>query len=170
MIGAGAVVTLVVAGGTAASLALTSGGSSTASPPATTSTSAAAPTTMAPTMTAPPAANQPAVVTPTTSLVTTNAGSSATAQEGAQLISDTCLYSREANDDPILMPGQTGQSMAHDFFGNATTSATSTAGVRMVSRAIDLGKSAVSRPMGAICRRTGGDPSGGDWPRCAERV
>jgi hypothetical protein len=45
----------------------------------------------------------------------------------SKLISDTCVYSHEANDDPILMPGQTGQSMAHDFFGNTTTSATSTA-------------------------------------------
>jgi hypothetical protein len=45
----------------------------------------------------------------------------------SNLISDTCLYSHEANDDPILDPGKTGQSMAHDFFGNTTTSATSTA-------------------------------------------
>ena len=127
MIGAGAVVALVVAGGTAASLAITSARGSTASPPATTSTSAAAPRTMAPTMTPPAAADQRVVVSPTSSLVTTNARSSATAREGAELISDTCLYSHEANNDPILMPGQSGQSMAHDFFGNATTSATSTA-------------------------------------------
>jgi len=45
----------------------------------------------------------------------------------SKLISDTCLYSHEANDDPILMPGQTGQSMAHDFYGNTTTSANTTA-------------------------------------------
>jgi hypothetical protein len=44
------------------------------------------------------------------------------------LISDTCLYSHEANDDPILDPGKPGQSMAHDFFGNTSTSASSTAG------------------------------------------
>jgi hypothetical protein len=43
------------------------------------------------------------------------------------LITDTCRYSHEANDDPILDPGKPGQSMAHDFFGNVTTSATSTA-------------------------------------------
>jgi hypothetical protein len=43
------------------------------------------------------------------------------------LISDTCLYSHQANDDPILDPGQPGQSMDHDFFGNTSTSATSTA-------------------------------------------
>jgi hypothetical protein len=43
------------------------------------------------------------------------------------LISDTCFYSHEANDDPILEPGKPGASMAHDFFGNSSTSATSTA-------------------------------------------
>ena len=47
----------------------------------------------------------------------------------SNLVSDTCLYSHEANDDPILQPGMTGQSMAHDFFGNLSTSATSTAPV-----------------------------------------
>ena len=43
------------------------------------------------------------------------------------IITDTCLYSHKANDDPILDPGKPGQSMAHDFFGNTSTSATSTA-------------------------------------------
>ena len=43
------------------------------------------------------------------------------------IITDTCRYSHEANDDPILDPGKSGQSMAHDFFGNTSTSATSTA-------------------------------------------
>jgi len=52
---------------------------------------------------------------------------SATVATTSNLISDTCLYSHEANDDPILQPGMTGQSMAHDFFGNMATSATSTA-------------------------------------------
>ena len=51
----------------------------------------------------------------------------ATVATTSNLISDTCLYSHEANDDPILQPGVTGQSMAHDFFGNVSTSATSTA-------------------------------------------
>jgi hypothetical protein len=131
LIGASALVALVVVGGTAASLALTSGGSTTTSPPAisspTISTSAAAPTTAALTVAPPSAAAQPGVVSPTSTLVSASAGSSATARQGSELISDTCLYSHEANDDPILMPGQTGQSMAHDFFGNTTTSATSTA-------------------------------------------
>jgi hypothetical protein len=45
----------------------------------------------------------------------------------SNLISDTCLYSHEANDDPILNPGLPGQAMAHDFFGNTATSASSTA-------------------------------------------
>lgn len=38
-----------------------------------------------------------------------------------------CPYSHSANDDPILMPGQPGASMLHDFFGNTTTNAYSTA-------------------------------------------
>ncbi len=36
-----------------------------------------------------------------------------------------CTYSHSANDDPILMPGQSGASMLHDFFANQTTSASS---------------------------------------------
>jgi hypothetical protein len=51
-----------------------------------------------------------------------------TIEPGASiLISDTCGDSHRANDDPILEPGQPGQSMAHDFFGNTATSASSTA-------------------------------------------
>jgi hypothetical protein len=46
---------------------------------------------------------------------------------GSVIITDTCRYSHEANDDPILDPGKSGQSMAHDFFGNTSTSAVSTA-------------------------------------------
>jgi hypothetical protein len=57
----------------------------------------------------------------------TNAGEPAPTTEASKLISDTCLYSHEANNDPILMPGQAGQSMAHVFYANVTTSATSTA-------------------------------------------
>ena len=47
--------------------------------------------------------------------------------DASVIITDTCRYSHEANDDPILDPGKSGQSMAHDFFGNTSTSATSTA-------------------------------------------
>jgi hypothetical protein len=53
--------------------------------------------------------------------------SQAVGLRGEVHFSDNCRYSHEANDDPILDPGQTGASMAHDFFGNTTTSATSTA-------------------------------------------
>jgi len=129
----------VVAGGTAAGLAMTSGGSTTVSPPPTASPAASAPMTKAPTKapTTTPSSVPvpPAVVAPTTlapalapaSAPAPETGSSATTALVAELISDTCLYSHEANDDPILMPGQAGQSMAHDFYGNLTTSATSTA-------------------------------------------
>jgi hypothetical protein len=38
-----------------------------------------------------------------------------------------CALSHTADDDPILMPRMAGQSMVHDFFGNTTTNAFSTA-------------------------------------------
>ncbi len=37
-----------------------------------------------------------------------------------------CLYSHTLPDDPIVFPGQPGASHSHDFFGNVTTSASST--------------------------------------------
>jgi hypothetical protein len=48
-------------------------------------------------------------------------------QAGGGIFTDRCRFSHEAADDPILMPGMAGQSMQHDFFGNTTTSASSTA-------------------------------------------
>ena len=37
-----------------------------------------------------------------------------------------CAYSHSLPDDPIVHPGEPGASHLHDFFGNTTTSATST--------------------------------------------
>jgi hypothetical protein len=37
-----------------------------------------------------------------------------------------CALSHTAPDDPILMPGMPGQSMVHEFFGNTSTTASST--------------------------------------------
>ena len=48
-------------------------------------------------------------------------------QGGGGIFTDRCRFSHQAADDPILMPGRAGQSMQHDFFGNTTTSASSTA-------------------------------------------
>jgi hypothetical protein len=127
MIGAGTVVALVVAGGTAAGLAITSGGNPKTSTPTKTSTSAATPMTTAPTTTSSTMPLQSAAATPSTDPPATATGTTSATPLESKLISDTCVYSHEANDDPILMPGQSGQSMAHDFFGNLTTSATSTA-------------------------------------------
>jgi hypothetical protein len=42
-----------------------------------------------------------------------------------QLVTE-CDHSHTAPDDPILLPGQPGQSHQHDFFGNVTTDADST--------------------------------------------
>jgi hypothetical protein len=112
-----ATIATVSAGGTAAGFALSSGGpasTSAAIPPKSRTPAARAlgpttsPTTTVPTM---PGATATPAVTPGASVI----------------ITDTCRYSHEANDDPILDPGKQGQSMAHDFFGNTSTSATSTA-------------------------------------------
>ncbi|MGH9057235.1 MAG: DUF1996 domain-containing protein [Acidimicrobiales bacterium] len=46
---------------------------------------------------------------------------------GAGIFTDRCAFSHEAADDPLLYPGKPGQSMQHDFYGNTTTSAGSTA-------------------------------------------
>jgi hypothetical protein len=112
---AGVAIALVSAGGTAAGFAITSGGATVVTAP----TSVVHKSVSTPPTTAAPAtANGSAPATGTAPMITPDV---------SQLISDTCMYSHEANDDPILKPGQTGQSMAHDFFGNTTTSATSTA-------------------------------------------
>ena len=109
----------VVGGGTAFGVTVTSGGARSAalSPPTSTTT----PVSSLPTT----STSQPHAVAPPAPTTSTTDG--ATVTTTSNLISDTCLYSHEANNDPILQPGATGQSMAHDFFGNVTTSATSTA-------------------------------------------
>ena len=43
------------------------------------------------------------------------------------IFTDRCGFSHEAADDPILAPKQAGASMHHDFFGNTSTSASTTA-------------------------------------------
>jgi Domain of unknown function (DUF1996) len=48
-------------------------------------------------------------------------------QGGGGIFTDRCRFSHEAADDPILMPDMAGQSMQHDFYGDTTTSASSTA-------------------------------------------
>ena len=99
-----AAIAVVGAGGTATALAVSSGsGTATASP-------------------VPPSSSVPPV-----SSTSTGGGQSKVSAGQSKLISETCRYSHTANDDPILAPGKTGQSMAHNFFGNTTTSASSTA-------------------------------------------
>jgi hypothetical protein len=107
----------VVAGGTAAGVALISGSVNVGALPA----GAKPATHLSPSTSTP---EPPSIVPATPPAPTTGRASPATT---SNLISDTCVFSHEANDDPILQPGMPGQSMAHDFFGNATTSATSTA-------------------------------------------
>jgi len=42
------------------------------------------------------------------------------------IFTDTCLRTTTAPNDPILMPGMTGKSMQHDFYGNTHPSASIT--------------------------------------------
>ncbi len=42
------------------------------------------------------------------------------------IFTDTCMLTTTAPNDPILMPGMTGRSMQHDFFGNTHPSASIT--------------------------------------------
>jgi hypothetical protein len=118
----------LVGGGTAAGVALTSGGASVGALPAAAKPAAHRSPTTATTIPAPsvPATStpEPPSIVPATPPAPTGGSLAPTT---SNLISDTCLYSHEANDDPILQPGMPGESMAHDFFGNVTTSATSTA-------------------------------------------
>jgi hypothetical protein len=51
----------------------------------------------------------------------------APAPAGRGFFRSHCTYSHTAPDDPILFPRDPGASMVHDFFGNVTTSAGSTA-------------------------------------------
>jgi len=44
---------------------------------------------------------------------------------GPGIFTDTCTRTKTAPNDPILMPGMTGMSMQHDFYGNTGTSASS---------------------------------------------
>jgi hypothetical protein len=63
-------------------------------------------------------------------VATTLAGAAAAAGPGARhngFFRSHCMLSHTANDDPILMPRKPGMSMLHEFFGNASTTAMSTA-------------------------------------------
>jgi hypothetical protein len=75
--------------------------------------------------TAPPA---PGMATPSRPPVTATPPPPLTSPAMAiGIMVEACRYSHSSNADPILMPGMAGMSMLHDFFGNTTTSAASTA-------------------------------------------
>ena len=46
---------------------------------------------------------------------------------GPGIFTDTCARTTTAANDPIMMPGMTGMSMQHDFFGNTATTASTVA-------------------------------------------
>lgn len=46
--------------------------------------------------------------------------------KGVGIFTERCDYANTAAIDPILMPGQTGMSMQHDFFGSTQVTANST--------------------------------------------
>lgn len=75
-----------------------------------------------------PATVTPATIDPTvTPAVTTRSGASHPARSGG-IFTERCGYADTASIDPILMPGMTGMSMSHDFFGNRSVTASSTPG------------------------------------------
>ena len=45
---------------------------------------------------------------------------------GASVVTEHCAHSHEANDDPIVYPGQPGASHLHEFAGNPATDAFAT--------------------------------------------
>jgi hypothetical protein len=47
--------------------------------------------------------------------------------DGPGIFTDACARASTAPNDPIMMPGMTGMSMQHDFFGNRAVTASSTA-------------------------------------------
>ncbi|SDJ48306.1 protein of unknown function [Frankineae bacterium MT45] len=66
-----------------------------------------------------------ALVAGSAALPSTAGFPSGTGQPG--IFTDRCGFSHEAADDPILAPNAPGTAMHHDFYGNTTTSATSSA-------------------------------------------
>jgi hypothetical protein len=102
----GIVAVLVVVGATAAAITLLGQpGSATTAPRAATPQASAS--------------------SATTALVSTVGFPTGPGQVG--IFTDRCRVSHEAADDPILAPGQPGAAMHHDFYGNTSTSAASTA-------------------------------------------
>lgn len=61
-------------------------------------------------------------------LVAAAPAQAATNKPTAGIFTVTCDYSHTAMDDPIVMPGESGMSHVHEFFGNITTNANSTTG------------------------------------------
>ncbi|HXZ99513.1 MAG TPA: DUF1996 domain-containing protein [Candidatus Binatia bacterium] len=102
----GAIITAVVAVAAAVAVPLSQGRAAqeTASRPAASGIASPSPP--------PPAAAAPPLTSPAVSV---------------GIMVEACGYSHSSNADPILMPGMAGMSMLHDFFGNTTTSASSTA-------------------------------------------
>lgn len=82
-----------------------------------------------------PAATTASATATRASATATRAATAKTAKPGAKvvpapregLIVSRCRFSRALPDDPIMKPGLPGQSHLHEFFGNTSTDASSTA-------------------------------------------
>ncbi|MEO6533079.1 MAG: DUF1996 domain-containing protein [Pseudolysinimonas sp.] len=107
LIAAAIVGALVIAGGSAAVTAVALNGGSTSNPMGA----------------MPGMSDSPATSAPVAQGLTVNTAGFPTGGPG--IFTDTCLRNTTAPNDPILMPGMTGMSMQHDFFGNTATSASS---------------------------------------------
>jgi hypothetical protein len=72
-----------------------------------------------------PMTMSPSAVGPVAPPVSTQGFPSGPMEPG--IFTDRCAYSHSAADDPILAPKDPGAAMHHDFYGNTSTSASSTA-------------------------------------------
>ena len=62
----------------------------------------------------------------TASPITVNTAGFPTGGRNPGIFTDTCQLTKTLPNDPIMMPGMTGMSMQHDFFGNPAVDASST--------------------------------------------
>ena len=63
---------------------------------------------------------------PSTPPVTVSTAGFPSGGKNPGIFTDTCKLVLTATNDPILMPGMTGESMQHDFFGNLAPTSSST--------------------------------------------
>jgi hypothetical protein len=72
------------------------------------------------------ALNRVSAVAPSVLAASVNTAGFPTGGRNPGIFTDTCALTKTLPNDPIMMPGMTGMSMQHDFFGNPAVVANST--------------------------------------------